>query len=234
MVKIIRPRRKRWYDDEADWVPPKGRKFVMKGGEEPTSTAPPSNDAGVGGEFQGEAPTDRQGLERAYAQGDTYIWGDTLYIAGSHTARDWYDDVTKVPFWGDLRGAERYQAAEKVLKEHPNVKRVVGHSLGGSVALELQKNHKGLESRTYGAPVWDIFGENKKYGKVERYRNLTDLISIFDGSANNNIKKNPFSSWSFTHGYDNLADNFKAEKSASPPDFSMDEPDDTKMTAMTE
>ena len=53
MVKIIGPRRKRWYDDEADWVPPKGRKFAMKGGEEPTSTAPPSNDAGVGGISRG-------------------------------------------------------------------------------------------------------------------------------------------------------------------------------------
>ena len=183
MVKIIEPRRKRWYDDQADWVPPKGRKFAMKGSEEPTPTAPQSNDAGVGGEFQGEAPTDRQGLERAYAQGDTYIWGDTLYVAGSHTARDWYDDVTKVPFWGDLRGAERYRAAEKVLKEHPNVKRVVGHSLGGSVALELQKRHQRLASRTYGVPVWDPFGEDKKSGKVERYRNLVDLVSFVDGSA---------------------------------------------------
>ena len=75
-----------------------------------------------------------------------------MYVAGSHTARDWYDDVTKVPFWGDVRGAERYQAAEKALSVHQNVKRVVGHSLGGSVALELQKRHKGLAERLCGTP----------------------------------------------------------------------------------
>ncbi len=60
--------------------------------------------------------TDTQGLSRAYKQGDTYVHGDTLYTAGSHTAKYWYDDVTKVPFWGDLKNATRYQAAEKHLK----------------------------------------------------------------------------------------------------------------------
>ena len=137
----------------------------MKGAEEhkaPDPTPAPLTDAGQCGEFQGEAPTDKQGLEKVYAQGDTYIRGDTLYAAGSHTARDWCDDATEVPFWGDARGAERYQAAEKVLNENPNVKRVVGHSLGGSVALELQKRHKGLASRTYGAPVWGPFREGQK------------------------------------------------------------------------
>ena len=30
---------------------------------------------------------------------------------------------------------------KKALREHPNTKRVVGDSLGGSVALELQRHH---------------------------------------------------------------------------------------------
>ena len=42
-----------------------------------------------------------------------FIHGKTMYIAGSHTAKDWYDDVTKIPDWGDLRQSTRYQAAEK-------------------------------------------------------------------------------------------------------------------------
>ena len=46
--------------------------------------------------------TDAQGLERAYQHSDYYIHGNTMYIAGSHTAKDWYDDVTKIPVWGDL------------------------------------------------------------------------------------------------------------------------------------
>ena len=232
-------KKKKWYDDDADWVPQKGRQFVMKkakaslegagrtfgAAEEPEAAKPKME----------KPPTDKEGLQRAYAQGDTYVWGDTLYIAGSHTARDWFDDVTKVPFWGDLRGAERYEAAEKTLKAHRNIRRVVGHSLGGSVALELQKNYKGLASRTYGAPVWDPFGEDHmKYGKVERYNNLFDPVSMFDGSVNSSIKWDPWSSASLWHAYDNIAKNFTADRSAPPPDFSFDEPDDAKMKATTE
>ena len=41
-----------------------------------------------------------QGLERAYADGNYYTHGDTMYIAGSHTTKDWYDDVAKIPVWG--------------------------------------------------------------------------------------------------------------------------------------
>ena len=65
-----------------------------------------------------------------------------MSIAGSHTAKDWYNDVTKVPFWGDLRNSTRCQAARDALMQHPEVKRTVGHSLGASVALELQQNYK--------------------------------------------------------------------------------------------
>ena len=43
--------------------------------------------------------TDAQGLERAYKHGDYYVHGDTKCIAGSHTTKDWYDDVTKIPVW---------------------------------------------------------------------------------------------------------------------------------------
>ena len=84
--------------------------------------------------------TDAQGLERAYQHGDYYIHSDRMYIAGSHTAKDWYDDVTKIPVWEDLRESTRCQAVKAALMENPQVKRTVGHSLGGSVALELDKN----------------------------------------------------------------------------------------------
>jgi len=233
----LKMKKKRWYDDDADWVPQKGRQFVMKkttqkNTEEPATMKPKAT---IQREDFQNPPTDKEGLERAYAQGDTYIWGDTLYIAGSHTARDWFDDVTKVPFWGDLRGAERYQAAEKALKAHKNIRRVIGHSLGGSVALELQKNYKGLASRTYGAPVWDPLGQDyMKYGKVERYNNLFDPVSMFDKSVNSSFKWDLWTSPSLFHAYDNIAKNFTAEKPAPPPNFSFDEPDDKNMIAMTE
>ena len=59
--------------------------------------------------------------------------------------------------------------------------RVVGHSLGGSVALELAKN-KGIElSRTFGAPVADT--NFFKRGSNERFRHPLDPVSIFDRGA---------------------------------------------------
>ena len=79
---------------------------------------------------------DSEGLDKAYQQGDAYGNKNIAYVAGSHTARDWLDDVTKIPQWqyvpaglnpivdimnsvwgravlgtGDLRRSERYQKA---------------------------------------------------------------------------------------------------------------------------
>ena len=59
--------------------------------------------------------TDAQGLEKADQQGDYFVHRNTMYIAGSHTAKDWYDDVTKIPVWGDIRNSTRYQAAKATL-----------------------------------------------------------------------------------------------------------------------
>ena len=47
----------------------------------------------------------------------------------------------RLPFshMGDLTKSEKYIEAEKVLKANPNITHAVGYSMGGSVALELQK-----------------------------------------------------------------------------------------------
>ena len=47
--------------------------------------------------------TDAEGLSKAYKHGDYYVHGKTMFIAGSHTTRDWFDDITKIPAWGDVR-----------------------------------------------------------------------------------------------------------------------------------
>ena len=54
------------------------------------------------------------------------------------------------------RYTQRYNEAEKALKDNPQITKLIGHSLGGSVSLELEKNNKNktFEVRTYGAPVW--------------------------------------------------------------------------------
>ena len=108
---------------------------------------------------------------------------------------------------GDLKDSERYQQANKALKANPGIKRVVGHSLGGSVALEMQKQSPKLESRTYGAPVWNPLG-----GEVnaQRSRNWADPASLFDRSAERSVKWNPFSSFSMTHDFSNIAPKFSS------------------------
>ena len=129
-----------------------------------------------------------------------------MYVAGSHTDQDWVDDVTKVPNWGDLGDSVRYQEAEKALKQNPQINHVVGHSLGGSVSLELQKNYANQikTSRTYGAPVAALPFE----GDVQRYRHYADPVSLLDRSAHSSFKLNPASSLSLTHDNSEMAAKF--------------------------
>ncbi len=71
-----------------------------------------------------------------------------MFIAGSHIARDWFDDFTKVPAWGDLRESESYQKTLEDFKNQGQTDTVAGHSLGGSVSLELQKNYPDRLQKT--------------------------------------------------------------------------------------
>ena len=79
-----------------------------------------------------------------------------------------------------------YQNASKtydrLISEGKPVDRVVGHSLGGSVALQLQKDKDIPFSRTFGAPVMQLSPFEKT---AERYRHPLDPFSIFDRSATN-------------------------------------------------
>ncbi len=110
-----------------------------------------------------------------------------MFVAGSHTKRDWFDDFTKTPQWQyvppglfdfvdlmnsapgkltygaeNLRQSERYKAGREALLSHDKVDLSEGHSLGGSVVLQLQKV-------TYGAPVWDPLGMQKKGRTRKRF-----------------------------------------------------------------
>ncbi len=119
-----------------------------------------------------ESLADREGLDRAYADPrKAYMTGSTLFIAGTSSLGDVADDLA-LPF-GLTKGTQRYIDTERVLKANPKIRRVVGHSLGGAVALELQKDHPELESRTYGAPVVSMT-------PGERYRSWGDPVSVLD------------------------------------------------------
>ena len=145
--------------------------------------------------------TDKVGLHKAYASdGKLYAHDGTLYIAGTSSLRDVWDDL-KIPFHLTSK-SDRYQNAHKYLEEHHNIKNLVGHSLGGSVALELQDNmdKRNFKTNTYGAPVFSFTPADN------RYRNVGDPVSMFDwGSKSSiNVGLNP-------HTYDNFDKNTVAD-----------------------
>ena len=133
------------------------------------------------------------GLQKAYnSYNKVHVDGDTMFIAGTSNKQDWIDDFTKIPFYGDVKQSKRYTDVIQTVKQNPNVKKVVGHSLGGSVALELEKSMPNtFESTTYGAPVVSFKGGN-------RYRHKNDLISAFDfGAKSVGFSINPIEAHSF-------------------------------------
>ena len=149
----------------------------------------------------GQHITDAEGLGIAKNQEKRiYVHGNTMYLAGT----SWRNQKTGMPSlqdpWDDLkipiyktRYAQRYKDAEEFMKQNPNIDRIVGHSLGGSVALELGDKHK-LETRTYMAPVVDT-GLLKSFGiQPERYKNDNDPISMFDLGAKSYERKPDLSS----------------------------------------
>ena len=74
------------------------------------------------------------------------------------------------------------------LKNHPEIDTLEGHSLGGEVVLQLQKDfpERHFKTITYGAPVLDLFGTqkaNEGQANALRFSNNGDLVSMFDNSA---------------------------------------------------
>ena len=136
---------------------------------------------------------DEKGLQDAYgsAEGTAYDpQTHTEYVKGSTTKRDFWDDLTKIPL-GDTARSERYHQAlgayAGLVKGGKPVDRIVGHSLGGSVALTLAKNlqdlGKHVETRTFGAPVLDLVPRSMRNPKPERYRHPGDIVSMLDNGA---------------------------------------------------
>jgi len=152
---------------------------------------------------------DEEGMQKAYA--DTSYPGvyydqstRTMYIKGTVDAQDWWDDFTKIPVWGNVQDSRRYKDAEfaynDLLQRGFPIDRVVGHSLGGSIALQQQMDKNIDFSRTFGAPVVDL--NPLKRGTQERYRHILDPVSIFDrGAAFGDIRYYPHS-YSGFQGFD--------------------------------
>ena len=136
------------------------------------------------------------GLSNAYkSKKKLYVKDDTLFIAGTSNLQDVWDDL-KIPL-RLTRFSQRYQDADNLLKANPQVKKLVGHSLAGSVSLELQKQQpdKNYDVTTYGAPVLQMGGQ-----KYKRFRKAGDLISgLDDGAITYKGSLNPKEAHSYTN-----------------------------------
>ena len=129
-----------------------------------------------------EEVDDTTGLERAYAAGSKiYRNRDTLYIAGTASIGDvmqWPDiPLHRVPQTTRYRTANDYLSSEA----GRGVKRLVGHSLGGSVSLEISKNYN-IPATTFGAPVLDIIPRNP-FHKPDRLACRFDPVASLDFRA---------------------------------------------------
>ena len=145
--------------------------------------------------------SDRDGLQKAYdAVNKVFVHGETMFVAGTqwNSLSDWWDDFTKIPIHQTWK-AQRYLDADRTLKNNPQIKNLVGHSLGGSVVLQLQSDHpeRTFKTNTYGAPV--LSNQRPDEENNNRYRNFLDPVSMLDKGAYQNplLTANPLVSHSY-------------------------------------
>ncbi len=131
--------------------------------------------------------SDSEGLQRAYnAPNSVFIDGNTMYISGTHTGKDVYD--WKLIPLGLVKYSSRYQEADAALKDNPQVDTAVGHSLGSSVAAELNRQYNNkFDARYHGSPFVDF--SFSRDPKNQRYRHPGDIVSMFDTGAVNEDPK---------------------------------------------
>ena len=132
-----------------------------------------------------EEITDTTGLEKAYASGSKMYHhrsNNTLYIAGTSSIGDvmqWHDiPLHRVPETTRYKTVDRYLSS---LSTDQLPSRIVGHSLGGSVGLELSK-HYNVPATTYGAPVFDPIPRNPLH-RPDRLACRFDPVASLDFGA---------------------------------------------------
>ena len=110
--------------------------------------------------------SDEEGLKRAYETKDgLYQHYNKLFIAGTKDPIDFIDDL-KLPFDDTLNKTKRGRDADAYYRSHHEIDTVIGHSLGGSVALALEKAYKKQGDNPYGIIQSKTFGAPTVSGKI--------------------------------------------------------------------
>ena len=132
--------------------------------------------------------TDTQGLKLAYENPDgIYQNGSILYIAGTKSGRDVYDDL-KLPLY-QTQQTKRYKDVDKFIKDGTievdgkkltGITDIISHSLGSAVGQQINNDYGNIfRSRSYGSPfVSSQLPEDT--GTNLRIRKAGDVVSMFD------------------------------------------------------
>ena len=111
--------------------------------------------------------TDEEGLKRAYETKDgLYQHYNKLFIAGT---KDWPGDAIdylKLPLGDTLNKTARGRDADKHYSSHHEIDTVIGHSLGGAIALPLEKQYKKEGNNPYGIVQSKTFGSPTVSGNI--------------------------------------------------------------------
>ena len=132
--------------------------------------------------------TDTQGLRLAYENPEgIYQNGSILYIAGTKSGRDIYDDL-KLPLY-QTQQTKRYKDVDKFIKDGTiqvdgkkltGITDIISHSLGSAVGQQINNDYGNIfRSRSYGSPF--VSGQRPEdTGTNLRIRKAGDVVSVFD------------------------------------------------------
>ena len=131
---------------------------------------------------------DTQGLKLAYENPDgIYQNGSILYIAGTKSGRDVYDDL-KLPLY-KTQQTKRYKDVDKFIKDGSievdgkqltGITDIISHSLGSAVGQQINNDYDNIfRSRSYGSPFVSS-QRPEDTGTNLRIRKAGDVVSMFD------------------------------------------------------
>ena len=132
--------------------------------------------------------TDTQGLRLAYENPEgIYQNGFILYIAGTKSGRDVYDDL-KLPLY-QTQQTKRYKDVDKFIrdgtievdgKKLTGITDIISHSLGSAVGQQINNDYGNIfKSRSYGSPF--VSGQRPEdTGTNLTIRKAGDVVSMFD------------------------------------------------------
>ena len=109
----------------------------------------------------------RRDSKRAYETKDgLYQHYNELFIAGTKDFPGDHLDDLKLPFDTALKKTKRGRDADAYYRSHHEIDSVIGHSLGGAVALSLEKQYKQEDGNPFGIVQSKTFGLPNVSGNI--------------------------------------------------------------------